>query len=76
MLTKDYYRIMALSPDASEEEIKRAHRKLAMEYHPDRNRDDSNSARNDMERVPFFGRVTFDHGFCQGHSSGQSHCGV
>ena len=76
MVTKDYYRIMGLTPDALEEEIKEAYRKLAMEYHPDRNRDDSNSARNDMERVPFFGRVTFDHGFCQGHGSGQSHCGV
>ena len=43
MYTKDYYRIMELPGDASEEEIKRAYRKLAMQYHPDRNKDDPNS---------------------------------
>ena len=52
VVTKDYYRIMALTAAASEEEIKRTYRKLAMEYHPDRNRDDSNSAKNDMEGGP------------------------
>ena len=44
MYAKDYYRIMGLPGDASEEEIKRAYRKLAMQYHPDRNRDDPHSA--------------------------------
>jgi curved DNA-binding protein CbpA len=44
MYAKDYYRIMGLPGDASEEEIKRAYRKLAMQYHPDRNRDDPYSA--------------------------------
>lgn len=32
---KDYYKIMGLKRDASEEEIKRAYRKLARKYHPD-----------------------------------------
>ena len=37
MVTGDYYRTLGLSPDSSAEEIKRAYRKLAMQYHPDRN---------------------------------------
>ena len=32
---KDYYKIMGLERDASQDEIKRAYRKLARKYHPD-----------------------------------------
>ena len=38
---RDYYETLGVSRDASEEEVRRAFRRLALEYHPDRNNDES-----------------------------------
>lgn len=44
-MIQDPYKVLGVSPDASDDEIKQAYRRLAKKYHPDLNPDDPEAAR-------------------------------
>lgn len=84
MSKEDYYNVLNINKDANESEIKKAYRKLAMKYHPDRNKGDVSSEAkfkkiseaydilsDPVKRKTYdmYGHSGFEHGGAEAYSS-------
>lgn len=50
-MAEDYYKILGLEKNAGLEDIKKAYRKLALKYHPDRNPSDKKKAEEQFKKI-------------------------
>jgi len=51
MAKEDYYKLLGVDKNASDEEIKKSYRKMAMKYHPDRNKDNPEQAEAKFKQI-------------------------
>lgn len=50
-MAEDYYKTLGIEKNASADDIKKAYRKLALKYHPDRNPDDKKNAEEKFKKI-------------------------
>tara|TARA_R110000823_G_scaffold295738_3_gene415603 strand:+ start:57231 stop:58355 length:1125 start_codon:yes stop_codon:yes gene_type:complete len=58
MSKRDYYEVLGVAKDAGEPEIKKAYRRVAMKYHPDRNPDDPDAENKFREATEAYDILT------------------
>jgi molecular chaperone DnaJ len=90
MSKRDYYEVLGVARNASEDELKKAYRRLAMKHHPDRNPDDASAEATFKEAKEAYemlsdaskrraydahGHAAFEHGTAGG-GGGQSHADI
>ena len=69
-MIQDPYKVLGVSPDASDDEIKRAYRVLAKKYHPDLNPGDAEAARKMQEVNAAYEQIKNPEKFQQSGQSG------
>ena len=59
----NYYEPLGVSKDASSSDIKKAFKKKAMKYHPDRNAGDKESEKQFFDNISYFRPLLADSGY-------------
>ena len=73
-MIEDPYKVLGVSPNASDEEIKQAYRSLAKKYHPDRNPGDAEAAKK-MQQINAAYEQIKNPEKARPHAGGQSYGG-